>query len=79
MIGYGLALPGARIAGVHFDAHTLLFSTLAIVLGQQAVIFAICAKTIAVVEGFLPPNRRMERFYDSSHWSAASLWRWRDC
>src|SRR3954469_3763527 len=62
-IGYGLALPGARIAGVHFDAHTLLFSTLAIMLGQQAVIFAICAKTIAIIEGFLPPNRRMERFY----------------
>jgi hypothetical protein len=27
------------------------------------VIFAICAKTIAIIEGFLPPNRRMERFY----------------
>jgi glycosyltransferase involved in cell wall biosynthesis len=63
LAGYGLALPGARIGGVHFDAHTLLFSTLAIIVGQQAVIFAICAKTIAMIEGFLPPNRRMERFY----------------
>ncbi len=63
LIGYSFALPGARIGGVHLDAHTLLFSTLAILLGQQAVIFAICAKTIAIIEGFLPPNRRMERFY----------------
>jgi glycosyltransferase involved in cell wall biosynthesis len=63
ILGYGLALPGLRIGGVHFDAHTLLFSTLAILLGHQAVIFAICAKTIAMVEGFLPPNRRMETFH----------------
>jgi hypothetical protein len=61
--GYALALPGVRIGGVHFDAHTLLFSTLAILLGHQAVIFAVCARTIAMVEGFLPRNRRMENLY----------------
>jgi glycosyltransferase involved in cell wall biosynthesis len=60
--GYALAMPGTRIAGVRFDAHTLLFSTLAILVGHQAIVFAICAKTIAIAEGLLPPNRRMERF-----------------
>ena len=49
------------LAGVHFDAHTLLFASLAMLLGHQAVIFAIFAKTFAIVEGLLPPNRRMER------------------
>ena len=61
--GYALALPGIRLGSVHFDAHTLLFSTLAILLGHQAVIFAICAKTVGMMEGFLPRNSRMERFY----------------
>ena len=67
LIGYAFALPGARIGGVHFDAHTLLFSSLAILLGHQSVVFAICAKTIAILEGLLPPNRRMERFYQLRH------------
>ena len=60
--GYALAMPGTRLAGVRFDAHTLLFSTLAILVGHQAIVFAICAKTIAIGEGLLPPNTRMEHF-----------------
>jgi glycosyltransferase involved in cell wall biosynthesis len=63
VLGYAVAMPGVAIAGVHFDAHTLLFSTLAILVGEQAVIFAVCAKTIGIAEGVLPPNRRMETFY----------------
>jgi hypothetical protein len=63
MLGYGLAMPGLRIAGIHFDAHTLLFSSLAMLLGHQSVVFAISAKTFAITEGLLPPNKRMERFY----------------
>jgi glycosyl transferase family 2 len=62
-IGYGVAMPGLTIGGVRFDAHTLLVSTLAIVVGEQSIIFAVCAKTVAMAEGLLPPNRRMERFY----------------
>jgi len=62
-LGYAVAMPGLSIAGLRFDAHTLLFSTLAILVGEQAIIFAVCAKTIAMVEGVLPPNRRMETFY----------------
>jgi len=63
MLGYALAMPGVRIEGVRFDAHTLLVSTLAILVGHQAITFAICAKSIATAEGLHPPNRRMERFY----------------
>ena len=62
-LGYAVAMPGLTIGGVRFDAHTLLFSTLAILVGEQAIIFAVCAKTIAMAEGFLPPNRRMDAFY----------------
>jgi glycosyltransferase involved in cell wall biosynthesis len=63
MFGYALALPGLRIGGVHFDAHTLLVSSLAILLGHQAIVFAISAKTFAMIQGLLPPNARIERFY----------------
>jgi glycosyltransferase involved in cell wall biosynthesis len=62
-VGYALALPGHRIGGIHFDAHTLLFSSLAILLGHQSIVFAIFAKTVAMAEGLLPPNRRMEVFF----------------
>ena len=62
-VGYALALPGHRIRGIHFDAHTLLFSSLAILLGHQSIVFAIFAKTVAMAEGLLPPNRRMEVFF----------------
>jgi glycosyltransferase involved in cell wall biosynthesis len=63
VVGYALALPGNRIGGVHFDAHTLLFSSLAILLGHQSIVFAIFAKTVAMAEGLLPPNRRMDVFF----------------
>jgi hypothetical protein len=63
LLGYALAMPGARVGGLHFDAHTLLFSSLAVLLGHQAVVFAVFAKTFAMTEGLLPPNRRMETFF----------------
>jgi len=63
LVGYALALPGVRIQGIRFDAHTLLVATLAILVGQQAIVFAICAKSIATADGLHQPNRRMERFY----------------
>jgi hypothetical protein len=63
VFGYALALPGLTIRGVHFDAHTLLVASLAILLGHQAMIFAIVAKTFAIAEDLLPPNRRIDAFY----------------
>ena len=63
LIGYSLAMPGLRIEGVRFDAHTLLVATLAILVGHQAIVFAICAKSVAIAEGLHPRNRRMERLY----------------
>jgi len=64
LLGYILALPGITAIGVTFDAHTLLFSSLFILLGYQSILFAIFAKTFAISEGLLPPNDRMTRFYE---------------
>jgi glycosyltransferase involved in cell wall biosynthesis len=63
LVGYAVAWPGWVIGGVRFDAHTLLFASLAILCGTQAVWFALCAKTYAINEGLLPHDERLERFY----------------
>lgn len=64
LLGYGLAMPGATIGGVTFDAHTLLFASLAILLGYQSIVFAIFTKTFAISEGLLPEDRRLNRFFE---------------
>jgi glycosyltransferase involved in cell wall biosynthesis len=63
VVGYAVALPGLRISGVHFDAHTLLVASLAILLGYQSVLFALFTKTFAVSEGLLPSDPRLESFF----------------
>lgn len=63
LAGYAVALPGLKIGGVAFDAHTLLFSSLAILMGYQSVLFAVCAKTFAINEGLLPKDPRVDRFF----------------
>jgi len=64
LLGYLLALPGLTIGHSTFDAHTLLFASLAILCGYQWILFAIFAKTFAITEGLLPPDRQLERFFE---------------
>ena len=64
VIGHALALPGVTAGGVTFDAHTLLFSSLFLLLGYQSILFAIFAKTFAITEGLLPEDKRLNRFYE---------------
>jgi glycosyltransferase involved in cell wall biosynthesis len=61
LAGYALALPGVTIHQVTFDAHTLLFSSVAILCGHQALLFGVFAKTFAANEGLLPEDRRLAR------------------
>jgi glycosyltransferase involved in cell wall biosynthesis len=63
LIGYAIAMPGMTFGGVTFDAHTLLFASLAMLCGYQSVLFAIFSKTFAISEGLLPENPRMTRFF----------------
>ncbi len=57
-------LPASRtIFGVTFDVHTLLYAAVAILIGFQAVFFAVATKAFAVVSGLLPPDRRIERLF----------------
>ena len=60
--GYTAAMPGLTIGRITFDAHTLLFASLAVICGTQSVLFAAIAKTFAITEGVLPHDPRVERF-----------------
>jgi hypothetical protein len=63
LIGYAIALPGLTINGFTFDAHTLLFASLWLLCGYQAVVFAIFTKTFAINEGLMPMTPRVQRFF----------------
>ncbi len=61
-LGYAIALPGATLGGVTFDAHTLLFASLALLVGYQSVQFAVFARAFAVDIGLLPEQPALARF-----------------
>jgi glycosyltransferase involved in cell wall biosynthesis len=63
-IGYGVALPGASIGAATFDAHTLLFASLSLILGYQSLWFAVLTRLFGTVEGFLPPDPRFLRLFE---------------
>ena len=64
LAGFALAMPGMTIRGMTFDAHTLIFSGLAILCGYQSVLFAILTKTFAISEGLLPEDKSLARFFE---------------
>jgi hypothetical protein len=49
--------------GAKLDAHTLLFSSLFVLLGYQSVVFAIFATTFAISQGFMPEDEQISRFF----------------
>ncbi|RJR49569.1 MAG: glycosyltransferase family 2 protein [Desulfobacteraceae bacterium] len=63
ILGYAVAMPGLSILGLTFDAHTLLFASLAVLCGYQSILFAIFTKTFAITEGLMPPDLRLDRFF----------------
>jgi len=55
-------LPGPRrIGSVTFDVHTLLYAGLAVLIGFQAILFAIFSKVFVMTEGLLPVDPRFGR------------------
>jgi glycosyltransferase involved in cell wall biosynthesis len=64
MVGAAIALPTTTINGVTFAAHTLLFSCLAILVGYQAILFAVFTKVFAIAEGLMPEDRWLTRLFE---------------
>jgi glycosyltransferase involved in cell wall biosynthesis len=63
LVGYVVAMPNMKIGPFHFDVHTLLFASLAVICGYQAIVFAILTKAFAVNEGLLPADSRVRTFF----------------
>ena len=56
-----LLVTPVRMGSVTFDVGTLLYAVGAVVVGAQAVSFALLTKIYAIEEGFLPRDRRLDR------------------
>ena len=58
-------LPGPQLfEGVSLDVHTLLYASLAIVVGFQSIVFAVFTKVFAISEGLLPMDERVHKTLD---------------
>lgn len=58
--------PGPRTLGsVTFDVHTLLFAAMAVLVGFQAVLFAVFGKVFAMGAGLLPATPRWRQWLDA--------------
>jgi glycosyltransferase involved in cell wall biosynthesis len=62
ILGYCVALPRLRIAGIAFDAHTLLVASLGLIVGTESLLLFIVTKAYAIREGLLPTDPRLQRF-----------------
>jgi hypothetical protein len=57
-------LPLPRTVGsVTFDVHTLLYAAIAVLLGFQAIAFAVFTKLFAISEGLHPPDPLLDRLF----------------
>jgi glycosyltransferase involved in cell wall biosynthesis len=57
-------LPEARQLGqATLNVHTLVYAALSVLLGFQAVLFALFTRTFAITQGLMPPSRLLNRLY----------------
>jgi len=63
LAGFALAMPGLTLGGATLGAHTLLVSALVILLGFDAIVFAVSTKVFAIREGLLPEDPRLNRIF----------------
>ena len=63
LLGYALALPATKIGPATLGAHSLLFASLAIICGYQAMLFGVFAQTFAMAEHLIPEDPTMMRWF----------------
>jgi glycosyltransferase involved in cell wall biosynthesis len=67
LLGAGVGawlMPGPqKVGNVTYDVHTLLYAAFAILIGFQAVIFAVFSKVFTISEGLLPPDERLSNVF----------------
>jgi glycosyltransferase involved in cell wall biosynthesis len=66
VIIHAMLLPGAfKIGDVTLDIHTLLYGGGMLLVGAQAVFFAVLARVFAITEGLLPEPAYYQRFFQT--------------
>jgi glycosyltransferase involved in cell wall biosynthesis len=63
LVGYVVAMPRLTLFGATFDVHTLLFASLAIILGYQSILFAFLTRIFGMTAGFLPDDPRIMQLF----------------
>jgi glycosyltransferase involved in cell wall biosynthesis len=63
LVGAWLLPEPRRIGSAVLDVHTLLYAAIAVLLGFQAIAFAVFTKVFAVQEGLHPPDPRMDKWF----------------
>ncbi|HMP79960.1 MAG TPA: glycosyltransferase family 2 protein [Pirellulaceae bacterium] len=58
-----LAFGPLQVFGVVLDIHTMLYAAAMVIVGFQAVLFAVFTKRFAIKEGLLPHDPKMERAF----------------
>jgi hypothetical protein len=67
-------LPGElRLLGTGFDVHTLVYASAMIVVGYQAMLFAVFARIYAMASGFLPGKPWIEELNEKLSLEAGAL------
>ena len=62
-VGAWLLPEPRKVGAVIFDVHTMLYAAIAVLLGFQAIAFAVFTKLFAISEGLLPPDPVLENFF----------------
>ena len=52
-----------RVGKVTFDVNTMMYGAAAVLVGFQAVVFAMFAKILGVTQGLLPPNKALDGLF----------------
>ncbi|MCW2900447.1 MAG: glycosyl transferase family 2 [Streptosporangiaceae bacterium] len=64
IVGVALSAGPIRVGEIAFDVDTLVGASAALVIGFQAVLFALLTKVYAMEEGFLPHDKRVQKIID---------------
>ena len=61
LVGLWLIPHERTIGGLTFNIHTMLYAAMAIIIGYQAINFAVFTKAFAIMEGLLPEDPTLNR------------------
>lgn len=63
LLGFILAFERFSLLGIEFGPAAMVYSSLALMVGEQSLFFALFAKYFAIYDGLLPPDPRMDSFF----------------